>query len=282
MVIRLIKIFISIFCLAGDYLRKVIYSMLGKRLPGSCVVLYYHAVSANQRRRFARQMEDVIKYARPVSACSKGHLEAGIHHVSVTFDDAFICIIENALPELLQRKIPSTIFAPTGYIGRNSGKIEYESLWRPQQKVMSENQIRKLRESPMVSIGSHCVTHSNLLLLSEEEAKNEILNSKHDLENILQKSVETLSFPHGGFNNMHVECSRQAGYERVFSILPKQAYFSMDEYVTGRIRVDPTDWRLEFRLKILGAYRWLPIAFTLKRKIRCLLRNFLRYNCSEY
>ena len=39
------------------------------------------------------------------------------------------------------------------------------------------------------------------------------------------------------------------------------------EFVTGRIAVNPTDWELEFRLKILGAYQWLPRVIAYKRKL---------------
>jgi peptidoglycan/xylan/chitin deacetylase (PgdA/CDA1 family) len=115
-----------------------------------------------------------------------------------------------------------------------------------------------------VSLGSHCVTHANLLLLDEGEARKEIFQSKYFLENLLKKNIYTLSFPYGAYNQTHVELARQAGYKRVFSILPT---LTSNDYVTGRIRVDPTDWRIEFKLKLLGSYRWLPAAFSLKRKI---------------
>jgi hypothetical protein len=38
-------------------------------------------------------------------------------------------------------------------------------------------------------------------------------------------------------------------------------------YVTGRVVADPTDWDCEFRLKVLGAYRWLPIIYRVKQKV---------------
>src|SRR5207245_1160814 len=75
------------------------------------------------------------------------------------------------------------------------------------------------------------------------------------------------SFPHGSFNAKLVEWCREAGYERVFTILPTLAFSDPREFVTGRVSVEPTDWPLEFRLKLLGAYRWLPFGFGLKRKI---------------
>jgi len=48
----------------------------------------------------------------------------------------------------------------------------------------------------------------------------------------------------------------------------------------GRVRVDPTDSPIEFRLKLLGAYRWLPLAFSWKRRllVNPLMGLFLRKN----
>jgi hypothetical protein len=60
---------------------------------------------------------------------------------------------------------------------------------------------------------------------------------------------------------------REAGYERIFTTLPVFAFAEPGEFVVGRVRVDPTDWPLEFRLKLAGAYRWLPAAFAFKRLI---------------
>jgi hypothetical protein len=44
-------------------------------------------------------------------------------------------------------------------------------------------------------------------------------------------------------------------------------------HVVGRIEVSPTDWPLEFRLKIRGAYQWLPLAMSAKRKVVSLLKR---------
>jgi peptidoglycan/xylan/chitin deacetylase (PgdA/CDA1 family) len=265
-VTRLIKLAISVLLRSIDYLEKVILLLVGIRPPGRCVVLYYHAITRGQRDRFARQMDNLLELATPISAEIPPFVAKGVHYAAVTFDDAFISIIENAIPELVQREITFTVFVPTGHLGRRP-----EWMRGREEVVMSEEQLKGLGHIPIASIGSHCVTHSDLLSLDAEEAKNEIIQSKRDLENIVKRSIRTISFPHGTFDQKHVELARQAGYERVFSILPRFAFSHPDEYVTGRVRVDATDWLLEFRLKLLGAYRWLPLAFFLKRKARLMI-----------
>jgi hypothetical protein len=53
--------------------------------------------------------------------------------------------------------------------------------------------------------------------------------------------------------------------------LPVLAFLEPKEFVTGRVGVSPTDWPMEFRLKLAGAYRWLPYAFAWKRRILSLV-----------
>jgi hypothetical protein len=85
---------------------------------------------------------------------------------------------------------------------------------------------------------------------------------------VLNIDVSLFSFPYGSFNSTLVQLCRDAGYARVFTTLPFLAFGKLEEFVSGRVTVEPTDWPIEFRLKILGSYRWLPLAITLKRQMR--------------
>ena len=100
--------------------------------------------------------------------------------------------------------------------------------------------------------------------LDEEESHREIRESRNRLEAILGKEVRTLSFPHGAFDIRHVSMAREAGYERLFSISPK--FYRETDVVKGRVKVEPSDWPMEFRLKLAGAYRWFHRISTLKRR----------------
>ena len=268
--VRILKLVISMGFYVGCRIRSWSRRIMSEKLPGTCVVLYYHAVTSKQRNKFAHQMDDLIRWAKPVRADTMNPLERGVHHAVVTFDDGFQSVVENALPELIQRKIPSTVFIPTGYLGRHAewdSELEYQDC---HEKIMTVDQLRKL-SSDLVSIGSHTVMHRRLPLLGEEEAKRELVESRQELESILGCDIKLFSFPYGEYNQVLLEWCRQAGYERVFTILPILAFSEPEEYVTGRIRVTPTDWRLEFRLKLLGAYCWLPLSFALKRKMRLIV-----------
>ena len=180
--------------------------------------------------------------------------------MGITFDDGFENFISVALPELQRRKIPSTVFIILDALGNEFGTPELL------EKVMSADQLRCIPQD-LVTLGSHTLTHPFLPSLRREEAVKELLQSRLQLENILNRSVTLFSFPFGGFTDDLIQLSRQAGYTRVFTTLPRLAFSDAGEFAVGRIRADTTDWPWEFRLKIAGAYRWLPWAFALKKTL---------------
>ena len=269
-IIRIIKLLGSLVFWIGCWLQGRFKLILKKNLPGTCIFLYYHAITVNQRSKFARQMDDLIRLAQPVHADFNGPLKTNVHYVGVTFDDGFRCVIENALPELIKRGIPATIFVPTEYLGRHPEWVNDLDYKERNEIVMTSEQLLEL-PSRLISIGSHSVTHRQIPYLTEEEARKELNRSRKELEFLLGREIKHFSFPYGSYDMKVVKLACEAGYERVFTNLPTLANLEKEEYVTGRVWGNPTDSCLEFRLKVQGAYRWLPYAFILKHKLRHLV-----------
>ena len=117
MIIRLIKLCISLGVSLGDSAQRQALRLVGRHPAAVRVVLYYHAVPAEQRRAFGRQMDELLRHGTAVRADFEAPLEAGCRYAAVTFDDGFVSVVENALPELRSRRIPCTIFVPTGSLG---------------------------------------------------------------------------------------------------------------------------------------------------------------------
>ena len=135
---------------------------------------------------------------------------------------------------------------------------------------MSEQQLRQL-PSDLVTIGSHTMTHPVLPSVDDKRLEQELRGSREKLEKIINREVKLFSFPYGAFDERVVEWCRETGYGRVFTALPVFALSEPQEFVTGRVGVNATDWPIEFRLKLAGAYRWLPYAYIWKRKIKSAL-----------
>jgi peptidoglycan/xylan/chitin deacetylase (PgdA/CDA1 family) len=257
---RVFKLVISAGVFALTNLLTWLGCLFGKVSPGTCVVLYYHSIPPDQRTRFAKQLDVLLCHRKPIGVSRRIELRPGLRYAGITFDDAFENFFHQALPELKKRNIPATVFVIADALDKSFGPPGYT------ERVMSLEQLRSM-PAELVSVGSHTVTHPMMPLLSEEEARTELIQSRRTLEELLSRPVPTFSFPYGGFSRRLTELCREAGYERIFTTLPVFAFAEPGEFVVGRVRVDPTDWPLEFRLKLAGAYRWLPAAFAFKRLI---------------
>ena len=71
---------------------------------------------------------------------------------------------------------------------------------KSRQLALSWDQIRELSQDPLVTIGSHSVHHYILKNLSEEAARNEILESTREIEAVIQKPVKHFAYPYGDKN----------------------------------------------------------------------------------
>jgi peptidoglycan/xylan/chitin deacetylase (PgdA/CDA1 family) len=259
MTTRLAKLAISALVGMGDTLRTGFAALAGHPPASRAVVLYYHAVNADERAQFARQMDQLKRWATPVSAGAEAELRPGVRYAAVTFDDGFVSVIENALPELEARRIPMTFFVPTGCFGQRPSWVKNPQARSYQQTVLTPEQLRRVSRNPWVVIGAHSITHPNFLTLDEVQARAELAQSKAELERVVGREVSLFSFPHGRCNARLIEWARDAGYRRVFTISPDWAYQAPGEYVTGRVAVEPSDWSVEFRLKLKGAFRWQAV-----------------------
>lgn len=237
----------------------------GLRPSVPSVIIYYHVVSPEQRRRFADQLDLLLRHAVPIRAGHTMSLDRAVRHVAVTFDDASQTVVSTALPELEHRSIPFSVFAISGMLGQPVS-------WEPApERLMTADELRAISENKLVEIGSHTVSHPLLPDVSKELAFSELHESKTQLEQLLNKEVPLFCFPYGEANDQLVDCCRKVGYKRVFTGFPNSAFSDPSEFVCGRVRVDPTDWPAEFYLKIMGAYRWLPTAIAIKRRVKVLI-----------
>jgi|ERR1700687_1804131 len=261
---RISKLLISMGCFAADAIWRILLKISGKKPDATFVVLYYHDVPDTQRQRFARQMDMVLSLTVPRSTDDRRELTAGEHYSAVTFDDGFENSLDNAVPELTTRNIPATFFVTVGFLNRNA---EWWPACAPQRerKIASPERWQQLPD--LIKIGSHTVTHPHLAILSEQEAKAELYNSRFALMQMLKQKVVAFSFPYGEFTPNLVRWCYDAGYEQVFTTLPGNRFRGAQESLIGRTAAEPDDWPIEFRLKLMGAYRWLPFAISCKRKI---------------
>jgi peptidoglycan/xylan/chitin deacetylase (PgdA/CDA1 family) len=232
------------------------------------MVIYYHSVPENQRERFTRQLDTLTSLAQPVSSATRSGFKPGQRYVCVTFDDGFLSVAKVAAPELARRKIPWTIFVPSGCLGITPDWLRNAGSAARADRVMTADELRALARDPLVTVGSHTVKHANLLEVEPERARFELESSRKELERILEKPVRQFSYPFGARSGNLDRAARECGYDFVFSSEPTFALDRPEAFLNGRVSVDPDIWPIEFRLKILGAYRWSAALRSWKKNLR--------------
>lgn len=251
-IVRITKLSVSVALFLVDLVFDKLRIYLGLGNTRRHVILFYHSITDNKRDKFANQMDMVKKYVSPVALDHIDHAEKSA--VSITFDDGIENVYRNAVPELVARRIPFTIFVTSGYVGRQVDWIKNRLEYR-EERLMTVGQLMTVSGMEHADIGSHSVNHKDLTAVEDEDARREIADSKKELEKLLNIKISIFSYPFGKYSNNHTLYAKEAGYARTYSIEPKLA--SSNEYVIGRFSVSPDDWDMEFILKISGSYRWL-------------------------
>jgi peptidoglycan/xylan/chitin deacetylase (PgdA/CDA1 family) len=269
---RTAKLAISLFSFLAAVTSRSVLQALGRSPKQQLVILYYHGIPHAYRSNFVRQME-LLRAARVWPASYRGRLPLGKKNVAITFDDAYVSVAENALPELAARDFHSTIFVPVGSLGRRPTWPMENSSLDSDEIVMSSERIAMLPSS-LVELGSHGITHPHLSRMDSVDARNEIEGSRHKLQTLTTQDIRLFSFPYGDYDAAIIESCRVAGYDYVFSITPHPVDTTSSDFVRGRVRVEPFDGPLEFFLKYNGAYAWVSHVSSLKRKLRSIFRDF--------
>ncbi len=93
--------------------------------------------------------------------------------------------------------------------------LDPESSIRPM--FLSWEDVVDMAQNPLVSIGSHTLSHAYLPCLPWKQAWFEIFRSKSLIEKKLNKRIDCFSFPYGACNPITLLLSKMAGYRHVFT-----------------------------------------------------------------
>src|SRR5260221_9817255 len=115
--------------------------------------------------------------------------------IALTFDDGYDNFHEHALPVLVERRLPATLFVVSGQCGGTS-------QWRSRagravaQRLLSWRQLREIAEAG-VTIGAHTVSHVNLASLPEDKVIREMRDCRMEIEDHIGRPVNVFAYPYG-------------------------------------------------------------------------------------
>ncbi len=235
------------------------------------IVLYYHGIQKRQIGSFERQMAHLAAHYQvvPASRIRTAVPDNGFPLVALTFDDALVSVFDWVVPILLRHGLTATLCASTGCLGRPPAWEMEDGCAERDDCVMTEPQIRCLDELGFEWF-SHGVSHAPLTQLSNARIRDELADSKRQLEQILGHEVLGVSYPYGACDDRVAYHAREAGYRLGLTIEPVFAGEATNELLVGRTSVSADDNLPTFRLKACGAYQ--AVAY-LSRGKRFLLQR---------
>jgi len=171
--------------------------------------------------------------------------------VGITLDDGYQSNFLHALPILKNLGFSATCYVVSGKLGQHN---EWdEALGIAQATLMGVEDMRTWVDAGM-EVGSHTCSHADLNQLSLAEAGHELLQSKSDLENLLQKPVTQFCYPYGHFSSEHESLVSQSGYVAATTTHRGRACATDRMTALPRVPVVRSTYSLQFLLKVLTRY----------------------------
>lgn len=240
-------------------------------------ILTYHSVGARDHEMnvlpeaFRQQMQWLAEHT---SVLPVAEAAAGAPGIAITFDDGYADILSHAAPVLRELGLPATLFM----VADKAGNWLPHDPKTPEARLLTCGELRELNALG-VAIGAHGMTHRRLSELDADGQRDEIMGSKHTLEDALGQEITAFAYPYGSaldFNATSVDLVREAGYRYAVTNQYGPNGPQAPCYLLRRIWIDRTDSLPMFQAKIQGRLDLLrlldsPPGIRLRRAVNTLL-----------
>lgn len=204
----------------------------------------------------------VVALGQAVSEISAGEVSEG---VVVTLDDGYRDNLVHALPVLRRHGVPATIFVTPGFCDQSRRHHRYAQ--EPGRLHLGWEELREISRDPLVTIGSHSLTHPFLQRQAPQAALEEIAESREVIRRAIGRRVEFFCYPAGDYGARELDMVRAAGYRAAVSVAPGANRSGTPLFELRRTEVTARDEPADVAAKLRGAYD-APHALLYRRRRR--------------
>lgn len=241
-------------------------------------ILMYHRVTESREfdqltvtpGRFAEQMSilaaagNVVSLKEAVESLQKGAAVAK-NSVVITFDDGYLDNLEQALPILERYQLPASIFVTTDFAAHTSSHPRYSDEGGSRLHL-DWAQLRELVSHPLITLGSHTVSHPYLQSVDDSQSREEITESASILEKELGIPMDYFCYPSGDYGARELNTIRDSAYQAAVTVAPGVNRHTQSLLELNRSEVTDKDSKLMFRCKLIGAFDILHAVLHMRRK----------------
>ena len=218
-------------------------------------VLMYHSISQHKQRNkdiYSLSQRDFAQHVELLHELHKTENSKIVKldstdrsGITITFDDGYRDTLTIAAQTLADKKLPFTVFVSSANITSGDSKF------------LNRQELIELSKISGATVGSHGHAHSHMAKMSPQDVTSDLKQSKDWLEQIVQKPVTTLSYPHGSYNNDVVRIASEIGFE--FAATSKWGVFEVGtkKLEIPRIDVWSQDSKKVLQQKLLGQWEWI-------------------------
>ena len=219
-------------------------------------VLMYHSISDDKSilsvspSKFLEQMKFLRKSGYNSINFNQIYTE-NRKPIIITFDDGYKDNLINALPILKKYNFKSTCFVVSDFIGESNKWDENKNNYF-YKELLTKNDIVEWLSHGM-SIGSHGKSHKSLTELDEEQIRNEIYNSKNEIQDFVGTNIDTFSYPFGQINKYSAEAVREIYNFGVTTVRSRFNTIKHKTYYIPRIHMsnDLSNFKIFLKLKTI-------------------------------
>ena len=181
-----------------------------KRHPADRSGLHIRSARFEAQLNYLRRHYQVISLAEFIEA-RKSNRSLPDRSVVLTFDDGYRNFLTSALPRLIARDMPVSVFLITDRIRSESQSHVNEWSEADDETFLSWQEIKELQQHG-IEFGSHTCSHRKLSEIAAPEAERELRVSHETIAAHLSRATMPLAFPYGAYSEAVIALTRELPY----------------------------------------------------------------------